>query len=237
MVPFSPPHLPIVHHCPKAKWNQRIRELAGKERPTQTSSSEQGPLLRGQWCGVQTERLESQAENRDSLFAASPEKQTRGNWRKSYQEVYIRAKHNNNKNLGSHYYCLWRCLGTCPPPERHSSVAIFCGLPQGFEVENFKEIKCPGQNLHATCAGSSDSEDKFSNRTECLPEQTRLGQAARVWCCLSKGRLWHSCGMTSFSLVHSEMMKYENGEFKTQDVAPGSWEGWWRQLAAMTFLL
>ena len=103
MVPFSPPHLPIVHHCPKAKWNQRrIFELAGKGQPTQTSSSEQGPLQRGQLCRVQTEGLESHVENRDSLFAASPEKQTRGNWRKSYQEVYIRAKHNNNKNLGSH---------------------------------------------------------------------------------------------------------------------------------------
>lgn len=104
-------------------------------------------------------------------------------------------------------------------------MAIFCGLPHSFEVENFKEIECPGQNLHETYTGSSDSEDKFSNRAECLPEQTLLGQAARVWCCLSKGRLWHSCGMTSFSLVYSEMMKYEEGEFKTQDLALGA-GGW-----------
>lgn len=50
------------------------------------------------------------------------------------------------------------CMGTCPPQEKRSSMAVLCGLPQSFEVENFKEIECPGQTLHEACTGSSDSE-------------------------------------------------------------------------------
>lgn len=63
------------------------------------------------------------------------------------------------------------------------------------------------------------TQEKFCNRAECLPEQTWLGQTAHVWCRLSKGQLWHLCGMTSFSLVCSEMMKYEEREFKIRDLA------------------
>lgn len=99
-------------------------------------------------------------------------------------------------------------------------MAILCDLPQSFEVGNFKETERPGQNLRETCTGSSDSEDKFGSGAECLPRRAWLGQAAHVWCRLSKGRLWHLCGMTSFSRVCSEMMKYEEErEFKTQGLA------------------
>lgn len=112
-------------------------------------------------------------------------------------------------------------FGCLSPTIKDSSVGILGGLPQSFEVQNFKEIECSGQNLRESCTGSSNQEGKFNNRAECLPEQTWLRHAARVWCRLSKGQLWHLCGMASFSPVCAEMMKYEERELKTQ--------GWGRE--------
>ena len=58
---------------------------------------------------------------------------------------------------------------------------------------------------------------KWWQMSECLPEQIRLRHSAHVWCHFSKRLLWHLLGMTSFSLLWAERMKYQEKELNIWD--------------------
>lgn len=176
-----------------------------------------GPWNKDQPCYVPIETLTYRSDSHDELLTVSPRNWRRGNRFKSQQEVYIIAKKKfffkstHSKRSMIMFLCLWEdahvLVHARSVIQRFSHVPlVWAQIPVLWNSDRSKPHwnLCRNQHLRWKL--------KWWQMSECLPEQIRLRHSAHVRCHFSKRLLWHLLGMTSFSLLWAERMKYQEKE-------------------------
>lgn len=159
----------VASRCPDFERDQRRAcELTRKNALHLDKQPHTDGLEKGRPCYVPIERRNHCSESSDELFTISPKNQTRGNWLKLQQEVYIIVFLKSAPSEWSWIVLLWfwediNALVPIPWWYRASITYILCGLEECFEVQNFKQMEERDPNLYETHLGTCISDGNLND--------------------------------------------------------------------------